>query len=259
MDDGALSARHAASQRAFYAAITPTMPGGCVLGLGGGVQAAFAPALASRSLFNAVVYDDPHAVVTQRDGLDDAYGTAGIQAWMVWVRPGDELVERALEAAGHVLDGRPVLMAAELDAIDLAPRDPTGLQLDGHPSWEDIAAVQDAAAGAAPDQSLRPALGRLYSVPVRGWLSCVDGHAASALLTYVRGDDCYVTFVATTPEFRGRGLAGELLRRALRAARDEEGATTTTLEASLLGAPVYGRLGYRSLGHLTMWERRRPA
>jgi ribosomal protein S18 acetylase RimI-like enzyme len=258
MEDGALSARHAASQRAFYGAITPTMPGGCVLTLGG-VQAAIAPAVASRSLFNAVVYEDPEELVAQRDGLEEIYDASRIDAWTVWVRPEDEVVARALEAAGHRLDGRPVLMAAELDALDLGPRGEPVLELDREPSWEDVAAVQDAAYGAPPDRSFVPALGRLYSAPVRGWLTRVDGRPASALVTSVRDEDCYVTFVATPAEFRGQGLARELLRRALRAARDEEGATTTTLEATVLGAQIYGRLGYRSIGRLTMWERRRAS
>jgi hypothetical protein len=115
MDDAAtLAGRHAASQRAFYAALTPAKPGGSVLTLDGGVQAAIAPAVRSRSLFNAVVYEDPDALLRVRDGLDEAYAAAGIEAWTVWVRPGDAPVGDALQAAGHRLDGRPQLMGGEL-------------------------------------------------------------------------------------------------------------------------------------------------
>jgi ribosomal protein S18 acetylase RimI-like enzyme len=64
-----------------------------------------------------------------------------------------------------------------------------------------------------------------------------------------------VQLVATRPEARRRGLAGELLRLALREAA-ARGLKTTTLEATAAGAPVYSRLGYRDLGELQMWERR---
>jgi hypothetical protein len=46
------------------------------------------------------------------------------------------------------------------------------------------------------------------------------------------------------------------MRTALREAR-ERGCTTTCLEATARGEPVYARLGYRPLGRLGMWELRR--
>ena len=71
------------------------------------------------------------------------------------------------------------------------------------------------------------------------------------------GGDAEVNFVATVPEARGRGLAGALMTRALADAR-ERGRLTTTLVATKLGRPVYERMGYRPLGTVQMWERRRP-
>jgi len=67
-----------------------------------------------------------------------------------------------------------------------------------------------------------------------------------------------VTFVATLPEARGRGLAARLLTHALHDAR-ERGCTTTSLQATKMGQPLYERLGYRNLGPLHMWERRAPS
>ena len=37
----------------------------------------------------------------------------------------------------------------------------------------------------------------------------------------------------------------------------ERGATTTSLQATKMGYPLYARLGYRDLGALQMWERRK--
>jgi ribosomal protein S18 acetylase RimI-like enzyme len=256
-DDAKLAARHAASQRAFYAEVTPRTPGGRVVSLDGGVQAAITPATPSRSLFNAVVYEDGDALLRRRDELEEAYGASGVEAWTVWVRPGDERVAEALHSAGHTLDARPLLMAAALDRLDLATQHDAALTLDPEASFATVAAVADLAFGVSPEQSFVPVLQGLAGGGTRPWVACVDGRPACALVTFLHESDCYVTFVAAPPQFRGRGLAGELLRTALRAARDEHGATSTTLEATTLGAPVYERLGYVTLGELGMWERRR--
>jgi predicted acetyltransferase len=65
-----------------------------------------------------------------------------------------------------------------------------------------------------------------------------------------------VTLVATIPEARGRGLAGTLLGHALADAR-ERGLETSSLVATKAGRPLYERLGYRGVGAVEMWERRR--
>ncbi len=45
------------------------------------------------------------------------------------------------------------------------------------------------------------------------------------------------------------------MRTALRDARDA-GVTTTSLEGSPMGEPVYAALGYETLGRLALYERR---
>jgi GNAT superfamily N-acetyltransferase len=56
---------------------------------------------------------------------------------------------------------------------------------------------------------------------------------------------------------RGRGVTQALLRRALSDGR-ERGCDVSTLEATKMGRPVYERAGYRALGPIEMWERRKP-
>jgi ribosomal protein S18 acetylase RimI-like enzyme len=259
MDDDALRARHAAAQRALYAAVTPATAGGRVLELAGGaVQAAITPAVPGVSLFNAVVYEDGAALLGAHDELAAIYDAAAVQAWTVWVRPGDEAVAAGLRAAGHTHDGRPLLMAAELAAMDLEPRSDLDLDLDPAPSFAVLAALNDAAYG-APRGTFAPAVAGLDRVGPRPWVARAGGRPVAALSVARREDDAYVWLVATAPEARGRGLASELLRLALRTARDEAGATTTTLEATAMGEGVYRRLGFRGLGRLGMWEHRAPA
>jgi GNAT superfamily N-acetyltransferase len=78
---------------------------------------------------------------------------------------------------------------------------------------------------------------------------------SSCVMAFDHGEDCSVWLVATLPEARGNGLAGALMAHALADAR-ERGRTTSTLQATDLGRPVYERLGYRPLGEIQLWERR---
>ena len=83
------------------------------------------------------------------------------------------------------------------------------------------------------------------------WIT--DGNIQLALH---HNDDCGISFVATVPEARRRGLATEVMRQALRDARDN-GCTTTTLQATDLGERLYANLGYRRLCAMQLWELRR--
>src|SRR3954469_363643 len=171
MDDDALRARHAAAQRALYAAVTPATAGGRVLApAGGAVQAAIAPVAPGISLFNAVVYTDGAALLRARDELAAAYAAAGVRAWMVWVRPGDDAVADGLRAAGHAHDGRPLLMAADLDELDLEPRGDVVLELDPAPSFAVLADLNDVAYGAPPG-TFGPAVGGLDGAGPRAWVA----------------------------------------------------------------------------------------
>jgi GNAT superfamily N-acetyltransferase len=62
--------------------------------------------------------------------------------------------------------------------------------------------------------------------------------------------------VATLPEAGGRGLATALMTHALLEARSR-GCTTSSLQATARGRPLYLRLGYTEIGTIQMWERRR--
>src|SRR3954451_2033877 len=82
-----------------------------------------------------------------------------------------------------------------------------------------------------------------------------DGEPVAVMFVVDVGDDASVEWVATLSHARGRGLATRLLRAALKAAQ-QRARTSTTLRASAMGARVYERLGYRTLGHLHLWEKR---
>lgn len=251
MDDAKLRARRLASQRHHLELVGRASDGARCVDLPGGVRAAITPVRPDRSVVNGVAYNDTDALIAAVDQLAGIYEEADIQAWTVWVPEGDARAAEALRAAGHVLDGQPRDMGGVLAEMDLEPR--AALELDPEPSWVDIAEVNEAAYySSAQGGYFGPALARLDERP---YLARLDGRPASSLAIADADGDAYVQLVATRPEAQRRGLAGELLRLALREAA-ARGCTTTTLEGTAAGAPVYRRLGYRDLGELQMWERR---
>lgn len=251
--DDELDRRHAASQRVAYRVLAAGSPGGRTFELERGVQGSVVPVLPDRSLFNAVLFGDREPLLAGLEELGRRYEEAGIRAWTVWTRPGDTETPRALRAAGHAHDGEPMLMAASLEEIALEPRIELTLGRPG--DWTALARCNDAAYGVDPG-SFERALAGIDDPAARAYVALDGGEPVAAAGTIVHDGDVWFLFVATVPRAQRRGLASELMRHALREAR-AEGARTTSLEASAQGEPVYARMGYRSLGRLGMWERRK--
>jgi GNAT superfamily N-acetyltransferase len=219
-----------------------------------GIVAVVSPGAPDRSVVNGVAYRDPAALGAALDELAAAYAEAGVRAWTVWVRPGDAEGVEAVEAAGHRLDATPEAMGLELADLRPPPRpepewrgdwDITAAGLINDHAYGDVEGMFGRAMGGLPEGA-----GHLY-------LARIDGRPASYVLVHDHGDDCVFSLAATEPDFRGRGLAGGLLHRALLDAR-ERGCNTSTTQATQMGRPVYARVGYRDLGQIQMWERRDP-
>jgi GNAT superfamily N-acetyltransferase len=229
--------RRRATQQSFYRRLDGVE-------MDGGIWASVTPASPDRSLLNGVTFDDPGAVERALPKLFALYEQAGVRAWCVWVAPSDRALIPALAEAGHVLDAVPEAMGAPLDAVDL-----DGPELGEPAPPEEIVAINEAAYGLAPG-SFEP-LGGLdlegFTVPGRA-VVCLHEHDG----------DAGITLVATHPGAQRQGLATALMKQALRQAQ-ARGCTTTTLEASPPGRPVYERMGYQALGTIEMWEHRVPA
>jgi N-acetylglutamate synthase-like GNAT family acetyltransferase len=219
-----------------------------------GVVAALVPASAERSVVNAVVYERPEALAAAYDDVAAAYDEIGAK-WTVWVHAGDGETAALLERKGHVLDGEPEAMAADLAATP--PRRPTG---DALADWTadgdlaDVGAINDRAYGYGGDWFSR-ALTDLPAGEVQLYVARRDGEAVGCSAIVDNGTNCEVQMVAVVPEARGSGISGKLIAHGL-ADAVERGARTATLVATQLGRPVYERLGFEPLGTLQMWERR---
>ena len=242
-----------AGMRAFFRSVTTGSDGARWVELPG-VLASVVPVTPERSVTNSVLYESPERMIAASDELAWVYDEAGVRAWTVWVDASDRDVADALAAAGHVLDASPLAMAMELDGLDDSPP-PVELDLVHHLGPAVLGRINDRAYGLSGDA---------FEAALSGWGDDPDrrlyfarrgGEPVSCMMTHDHAGDCAIELVATLPEARGRGLAGALLHRSLVDAR-EHGCETTSLQATSAGAPVYERLGYRTLGTLQMWERR---
>ena len=219
-----------------------------------GVVGAVTPAIPDRSIANSVAYRDAGALPAVLDELADAYGSAGVRAWTVWVPEDDREAAALLEEAGHRLDATPTAMMADL--AELPEPEPDELDWDVRAEPRMLARINDEAYG-WPVGTFAGAMAGFGAIQgLRLYQVRVDGEPVSVLGAYDNGEDCEVYFVATLPEHRGKGLARQLLHRALLEARDR-GLAVSSLQATKMGYPIYARLAYEAVCTLEMWERRR--
>jgi GNAT superfamily N-acetyltransferase len=177
------------------------------------------------------------------------YARAGVRRWGVWLAAGQAEQARRLERAGLVLDSTPVVMGAPLDEIDL-----TGAPQTQPVDLRTLGAINDQVYGYA-DQRLEHTLAAIPPSAVDPHAIYEDGEPVAVTFVFEVDDDACVGWVATVGRARRRGLGSGVVTAALKAAQ-RRGRTSTTLWASAMGANVYSRLGYRTLGHLQLWETR---
>jgi ribosomal protein S18 acetylase RimI-like enzyme len=245
----ALVSAQVAGHHAWYRTFASA---GSELATFGSAQAVLSLARPERSLLNAVVYSDPGDVP-----LDElAAFFEPVDAWCVWVQPGHDELAAACAARGMALDGTPMLMAAELAGVDLESRD-VPAEIDGAVDWPAIGRVNDAAYGMPEDHFAR-VMRRLSPDGYRVAVARGEGEALACAAAHLDSGNAEVVFVATLSAARRQGLAAECMRTVLRACASA-GCTTTTLEATAGGEPVYAAMGYSSFGRYRMMESRGTA
>ena len=88
---------------------------------------------------------------------------------------------------------------------------------------------------------------------VTGFDAFTAGGESAGLLSFRHEDDVHLSFLATKPEHRKRGLASALVTAALHQAR-RCGAATVTLQATPAALSLYQRLGFTAIGEWHEWE-----
>jgi ribosomal protein S18 acetylase RimI-like enzyme len=163
---------------------------------------------------------------------------------------GAEQAEIASDAGFTSLVASVPAMSMELDGFE--ERDRAGEPI----APAEAGAVSDAAYGNIARELERT----LARIPTERMRACgrrdTAGRVIAAAVSLDSEADCSLQYVATRPDAQrlGHGLA--LLADALTQAR-VRGCTTTSLQSSDAGVPLYRRLGYRTVGQLEL--RRRPA
>jgi ribosomal protein S18 acetylase RimI-like enzyme len=166
----------------------------------------------------------------------------------MWLDGSATSAAQALTRAGMVVtSASPGMGAAIADlADDLEPAQTADLAT--------VGSVNDRAYG-NHDGRLERTLAPLPNGILRAYRADLNGAAAAVAMALHHNGDCGVSFVATIPQARRRGLATNVMRQVLADAR-ERGCTSTTLQATDLGERLYSNLGYRRLCVMQLWERR---
>jgi GNAT superfamily N-acetyltransferase len=238
-----------ANMRAFYRLLGERSPGASLIERDG-VLAAIVPACPNQSVVNAVVYDGVESLLAARDELQATYEQAGVRAWRVWVPESDRAAAELLRRAGHELAAAPRAMTLELDELRLDCPE----ALDGERTDDDAAlAALNELAYELPEGEFAAALSGFAGGSAAIYLTYERGEPAACVAVVDEGGDCGIYCVATRPASRGRGLASALMRRALVEAR-QRGCSTSSLQSSELGFPVYARIGYRDVGPIEVWQ-----
>lgn len=255
MDDATLNVRQFRSLRQWIRDMAPTTEGGSVIELDG-VYGSVMPSVGSRSIFNSVSYESAAQLERALPELERRYDEAGVIAWTVWVHEDDDAAIGALEAAGTVRDAEPMGMGLSLSGL-VEPPGMDALDFDGGAT--DLPALRDVTESSygMPPGTGKRSLREIWP----GWTAYLarhEGEPAAGLMARDVDGDCIVTMVGTVPEARGKGIAKRLMYAALADHRDR-GTETATLQATKLGHPVYRAVGYRDLGRVLMYERRRSS
>ena len=210
-------------------------------------QPGYAAARFPEPVFNNAVVLDAAAV----PAAEAAYAGAG--GYALWCRDDDRETAAALAGRGYRITE--VTRPMHCSLADLG--DP------GESTTSPVAVGDPGGAPAATATVLTDAdperVAELNGVPghllrgVPGLRAYATGDYRCGLVLQPVGTDVYVSFVATLPAARGRGLATAVTRAALLDAR-ARGAHTATLQASAMAERLYTRLGFRPVARWHEWS-----
>jgi ribosomal protein S18 acetylase RimI-like enzyme len=249
MDDATLRERLWQGFARLQAVLGGKAAGGAVLDQPG-LLASFVPQAPDSPTLNAAIAltDELHADTL--DQLRHRYEEIGIRRWGVWTDGSYGSVIRTLHENGMRMTSSSPGMGLPISQLRMngrAPAGPTDLATVGR--------VNDLAYG-NPDGRLERTLAPLPKGLLHAYRADLEGRPASVALALHHGEDCGISFVATAPYARRKGLASDVMQRIALEAQ-EAGLTSTSLQATDLGERLYRALGYRKVSDMQLWERRR--
>ena len=196
---------------------------------------------------------DPEQVFAGAVGF---MNSQGISHWRVVALP-DAAVSMAsivrpggLGPAGHM----PGMLMSPIPPA--APPAPEGLEVvpaDTPERWATMLEVGAIGMDGAPWEKIDWILPFERDGPVRGYLGFVGGRPVATSIGFSHSGIGGVFFVATLPEFRGRGFGTCLTWKAVIDSR-HDGCDASYLQASKDGYPVYSKMGYKDVAEYTTWR-----
>ena len=247
MDDGVLRARLWEGFAQLQALLGGHAGPGHVLERPG-VIASVVPSSPDSPTLNAAVAIEPVKAPEYLEELSRRYGEAKIRRWGVWLDSRASLTAQALAAAGMVVTAASPGMGANLTDLETDGERPQSADL------TTVGQVNDLAYGNY-DARLERTLAPLPNGILHGYRVDHDGKPAAVALALHHNGDAGISFVATVPKARRKGLATTVMRQALTEAQ-RRGCPTTTLQATDVGERLYTALGYRHVCVMQLWERR---
>jgi GNAT superfamily N-acetyltransferase len=206
--------------------------------------------------FNAVYLTEPPgdpASVIERSASFMARGR--VQKWRLEAFPGvGPGIAGAARAAGlHAYHDMPGMIL--LTAPTRMPPPPAELRIreaSTRPLWETMVKVGIRGLGGEPPENSEDAYPFDLSRVLRGYVGFVGRRPVGTSFSLSYHGVCGVYFVATLPDDRGKGYGTALTWKAVVGAR-RDGCKVSYLQASDMGAPVYERMGYRTVCSYARW------
>ena len=214
-----------------------------VLMVAGGADVAF---------FNPAFVKDPGLPPDRvMERLARFYGPRQVP-YLLWVMEGShpDLVDRAPSLGLAPSEGPPAMVLEPIAALQSEGRRPAGVVIE---PVSDAAGLSDAVELAAAGFGMPLELCRKILTPavlddptVQVVVARVDGEPVSTATLVVTDEVAGVYTVATPEEHRGRGYGAAVTAAVVEEGR-ARGCTMASLQASPMGAPVYERMGFRTV------------
>lgn len=218
---------------------------------------------AEGGLWNAVTRTTVPA--DEADGLiDETLTWFGDRICRWWIGPTDEPSDLVDRLVAHGFDGSPVPgMVCELGGAWDPPRPmPPDIEVRRVRSRDEADDFLVVLSACYPGETgwqgswgdAFAAIGFNERSPVRVFVGRSGGEPVAASFLVMGAGVAGVYGVHTVPHRRGAGLGAELTRVPMRAAR-EEGYRVAVLQANPLAAPLYERIGFRTICQVGLYER----
>jgi ribosomal protein S18 acetylase RimI-like enzyme len=217
--------------------------------------------------FNLVCgLDHPKSIAQVREGIERLFLRTNTGFQIVTLPETLDELEPLIQELN--LTEKEVIPGMVLDPIpDACPDPPKELQIRqvrGSDEATDFLRTAAVGFGAPPTyfDALKPAFlagGADPSSRNATYLGYVGDKPVATSNRFTTGDVAGIYFVSTLPQFRGRGFGESMTWRAVADGRTA-GCTLSYLQASMMGRPLYERMGYRLVEEeYSQWKKKTPA